>query len=102
MRTVQKSVSLKEGRGMFSLVCTSGLYTMKLYMLHHLLEDVSSFGNMSVLEAAVYKQFDVHIKRAYQGSSRRCATDMENTEMLMERQQPDTQHTLFTEVRSSL
>lgn len=47
-----------------SSACILGLYTLKFRSQNHLVEHVRSFEDISVLDASVYEQFIVHIKRA--------------------------------------
>lgn len=54
------------------------------------------------MNATTYEQFYAHIKWAYRGPSRRPATRMQGTEMLLERQREDEQCTVCAEVKSSL
>lgn len=85
----------------FFSVCTSIVYTMNFHFLDHLVEDLKRFGDVSVLDASLYKQFRVHKKTAYQESSRRKAARMQRAAMLMKRQQRRARPRFSTDVESS-
>lgn len=79
-------------------MCKSRVYKIKLDLLNHLVHDVRRFKNISALDASVYKQFKVHNKKAYRGSSRVRANCMQKTVGLMERQQRGDRPTISAEV----
>lgn len=51
------------------------------------LNAVRTLGNISVVNVSVYKQFNVTMKRAYRGPSRRRPTRMQEAVTLMELQE---------------
>lgn len=59
---------------------------------------VRRFGNISVLGASACEKFNVHMKRAYGGTSRRRAARLQDLLMLMERKQRRKKHTMSSEV----
>lgn len=85
-----------------SSVRTSTVYKMKFHLLDHFVQEVRSFGNISVLDASNYEKLSVHIKRVCQGLSRRPATRIRETGMLMKRLRRDEQCTMISELRSNL
>lgn len=93
---------LKEDVELVSSVYTAGVYAKRFHFLEHLLERLSTFGDISVLNTSVYKRFKVRIKRAYLGQSERRVTRMRNTVMLTELQRRGEQHILPSNVGSSL
>lgn len=86
---------------LFSLVCTTAMYTMKLHLLDLLVDDVRRFGDMSVLDDSPYEQLSFHIKSAYQGPSRGRAAVTQETVVLMGWQCRSKQDALLTVVESS-
>lgn len=82
---------------MVSSVSASAIYIMKVHFLDHLLKDVKSFGDISPQDAFAHEEFNVYIKKALQRSSRRRASCMQKTVMLMERQRRGEQQTTCTE-----
>lgn len=61
---------------LFYSACTSRVYTMKVHVLNHLLKDVRRYVDILFLSASGYEQYEVHIKKAFRGSSRRQSTGM--------------------------
>lgn len=55
---------------LFSSVCTPGVYKMMFHLLDHFFEDVRRFLDISVADAFVYEQFNVHITKSYRCLSR--------------------------------
>lgn len=74
---------------MFSPLCTSGLYAMKLYFLDYSVENVKTTKVTSFLHVSAYEQFNLDIKRAIKRSCRRRATRVQETVMLMDLPQTD-------------
>lgn len=74
---------------------------MKFHFKYHLVENVRKSGDISVLDGFFYEQFNDYIKRSYRGSSRKQATRMQDTLMLMERQQRSERSKMSAEIGSS-
>lgn len=55
-------------------VSTSRLFTLKFYLLDHLLEDLSKLGRIFSLDTSPYKQVNTTFKAANRHKSKRCAT----------------------------
>lgn len=72
---------------LFSFLHTSEVKNMTFPLQIHLEEYNRRFWDISVLDASVYEQCNVHIKKAYESSSKRRAIHMQKTLMLMELQQ---------------
>lgn len=45
----------------FERHCASGLYVLKSYLLHHMVEDIESFTTLYVLYSSPYEQCNHHI-----------------------------------------
>lgn len=60
-------------------VCTTGVQIMKFHLLNRLVADIIKFGDISALDTFIYKQFNIHIEKAYQESSRRQASRTKKT-----------------------
>lgn len=73
---VEAGQSRKEVVELSSYVCTLG-EKMKLQLLFHLVEEFRRIRSISVLDAPVYEQFDVHTRTAYQVSPRWQANSMQ-------------------------
>lgn len=58
--------------------------------------------DISVLDASICGQFNVHINKSYRGPCRRVATFMQKTVLLSEKQQRNERASLFTGVRNTL
>lgn len=71
----------------FCSVLTSKFYAMKLHLLYHLLNEARRPADIFPMNASVYEQFNVHIRNAYRGLSRRRGARMQETVCLIERQQ---------------
>lgn len=55
---------------LLSSMSASGLFTMKCHSLDHLVEDDWKLRDISVLDLIIYRQFNIHIKRAYRRLSK--------------------------------
>lgn len=86
---------------LLSSVCTSGVYTLKFHFLDRVMNDDRKVQDMSVLGSSGYEQFQVHMKRAYRASSKRVATRMKATVMLIKRQHRSKRYKMHTELRST-
>lgn len=71
----------------FLSVCTYGLFTLKFYILNHVIQDISRIGSISALDALPYKQFNTVIKTAYRHTSRRRAARMDETVFCLDKLQ---------------
>lgn len=91
----------KKGRGAFS-VCTSGEYTMKFHFPKHVGENIRMFGDILVLDASVGNHFSVYIEKAYRGSPRMLIDCIQDTSMLIGRQERTVGLRTSTKVRSGL
>lgn len=65
--------------------CRSRVYTIALHFLDDIVEDITRFGNVSLLDVSAYDQSKSYIKRAYRGSTRRRTTGMQEKMMFTER-----------------
>lgn len=45
--------------------CETGLYTLKVHILHQVVENLDRFGCLELLSSSAYKNFNVHNERAY-------------------------------------
>lgn len=54
--------------------CSFGLYTLKVHLLDHLIEDLERFGSIYFTEARPAEHFTVLIKQSYRTTSRRLST----------------------------
>lgn len=68
---------------LFPYVCTTGVYTIKICLMNPLVKYLRRCGDLPVLEASFYEQFNFHIKNAYLGLSRRRSTAMKETVTLI-------------------
>lgn len=59
--------------------CDNGIYTLKLHLLYHVVEDIETTDNMAILDASPYEHFNVFIKQSYRSTSKRIATLMDET-----------------------
>lgn len=78
---------IKQRSWKYVSVCRSGVYKIKFHLLDSLMEDIKRLAERSVSGASVYEEFNVFIKKAYQGSFRRRATFMQDTIRLMKQKQ---------------
>lgn len=59
--------------------CSTGLFTLKFHLLHHIVEDLRRFGTLSVLDASPLKYYNVHIKTSYSRASGSMKAKLEET-----------------------
>lgn len=86
----------------FSKHTSSGLLILKFRLVDRVVEDLFLFGIPSVLDASLFKQYDVQV---YKQTSRRSSTCMPGTMNKVERQLHSSNfdiiiHTLETEVKT--
>lgn len=62
------------------------VYTTKFHLLDNLMENIRRFRNISVIDACFYQQSNVHIKMAYQRSSKMRTTRIHNTVLWVKQQ----------------
>lgn len=74
---------------------------MELPFLDHLVKDVGRFGGVLVLDAFAFEAICIYSKRAHRGSSRRRATDKQETEMLVAWRRGEEQHKTSIEAEAS-
>lgn len=48
------------------------MYTLKRFLLHHVVDELEQFVILAFLDASLFKLFDVHINIVYNTSSQRC------------------------------
>lgn len=73
---------------------------MKFHLRDYLMEEIGRLEVLSDLDASVYKQFNLHIKTAYRGSSTSRATGRQNTVKSTGWRQRCELHTISTDVES--
>lgn len=56
-------------KAMFNEHCKSVLYTLKLRLLIHMVEDVELFGCLEMLDWLLFEKSNAHIKPAYRRRS---------------------------------
>ena len=54
--------------------CERGLNTLKFHLLDHLVDDLQRFGSIHILSASPYEHFNLIVKQAYSGTSKRLKT----------------------------
>lgn len=59
--------------------CEKGLFTLTFYLLDHVPEDVTKFKSLDVVNASPFKNFNVHIKHSYEGTSKFRASRLAET-----------------------
>lgn len=69
-----------------------------LHLVDHSVEDIKTFGEMSVLNPSVYILFNAHIRRACRGPTKRRAARMNQSVMLIEWHQSSERPRISTEV----
>lgn len=83
MRRCQKELGRLDGRvkgfkqivvATFDEQCDSGLHTLNYHIPDPMVEDLRTFGALSVLDGTIYEYFNVHIKYAYRRTSQRRQT----------------------------
>lgn len=60
-------------------VCASEIYTMKLHMMVHFVENTRGFGKKPVIDSFLYERCHFYIKIVYQDSSKSGASRMQAT-----------------------
>lgn len=69
-RLVREFVNLRRGRGSFSFITPSRVCKIKFHLMSNFGEAIRKFRDVSFLDKLVYKLFNVHIKKDYEGSFR--------------------------------
>lgn len=64
--------------------CKPGLNTLKFHLLDHLVDDLERFGTIRVLSASPYENFNLIVKQAYSGTSKRLQTRARDTVQVLE------------------
>lgn len=59
---------------------------MKFHLLEQMAEHIRRLEYLTVFDASTYEQYNGHVKRPSQRSSRRSTTTMQGTVLLIERQ----------------
>lgn len=62
--------------------CNIGWYTLKIYLLDHIVEDLQAFGTVGELNASPPEQYNMTIENAYWQSSRRRGMWLNETVMM--------------------
>lgn len=78
LETLSRDVCASKHRilNLFSLDCTSGLFTLKFSLLVHVIKDTSRFGSFSELDALSCEQFNTSINAQNHLISKRRATSL--------------------------
>lgn len=63
----------------FEKHCEHGIHTLKFHLLDHVVEDLSKFGGLNILDASPYEHFNTFFKQSYRSTSKRIATRMDET-----------------------
>lgn len=74
---------------------------MKFHLMGYVVKYIRRFGAISVLDAYIYEQVNVHMNLVYGETLRRPAARMQKTVMLIGRELKDECLTIFTAVGSS-
>lgn len=70
--------------------CETGLYTLKVYIPHHLTEDLGRLESMKMLDASPFKRYDVLINLYYRQTSRCLSSSMAEMVQLMNQDMNNT------------
>lgn len=101
MQLLQRYEFKEEIVELLSCAYKSAVYTVKLHLLDHLMQNVLEFEDITVLHAFTYDSIMFisrgHTKRSF----REYAICMLETVMLMEQQQTGDRHIMYTKVRCS-